>query len=287
MQTLRQKAHVSLQEFREGKQSPLTSMLPYKPLEGTPEADEVDELSKLGGKTRLISQKDSKAGSPLLMTRSPNTQNQIVPLPLQPDSSTTIHPSVFDYLSTFPAPSQGSRHDGQYQDREMFAVPSDGLYRFEDDQQSFSSQQLPTPTSASSTNANSLVLPSPHPQPHAHQASQHQSHHGGGSGQPYFPQYFPVFDYGSSSAYASGPSIHASTPTSAAPLSAHPGGMSSMSYDHDHQMSYDGSAMHARANGIGSSMNGYVRDPREITPPEASMHNTWMDLVTQMSGMNG
>lgn len=278
MQTLRSKAHLSLQEYRDGKQSPLTSMLPYKPFEGTPEADDGDELSKLGGKTRLISQKENKPPSPL-MTRSPNTHNPIVPLPLQPDGSSSIHPSVLDYLSTFPVPGQGGRSDAHYQNRDVFAVPQSGLYRFEDDQ-TFSSQ-LPTPTSATNPN-NSLLLPSPHSHSHIH-PHQNQNHpssssHGGNS-QPYFPQYFPVFDYGASSAYGSS-SMHPPNQSSVGSSSA---GMSSLSYDQDHTMSYDGSVMPGQVNG----MNGYAqKDPREISP-DTSMHSTWMDLVTQMSGING
>lgn len=274
MQTLRQKAHVSLEEFREGKQSPLTSMLPYKPFEVAPEVDEGDELSKLGGKTRLISQKDSKTPSPLL-TRSPNTQNPIVPLPL-PDGSSSIHPSVLDYLSTFPLHAQGGKHDGQYQDRDMFSIPSSGLYRFEDEQ-GFPSHQLPTPTSASATNVNNaLVLPSPH----AHQQPGQPPQGASGNQAAYFPQYFPVFDYGSSSAYAAGPPMHAST--SATPTGVAPSALGGMGYDQDHPMSYDGSSLHGRVNGL----NGYAqKDPRDITP-ETSMHTTWMDLVSQMSGIN-
>lgn len=98
---LQKKAHISLNEFRRGKISPLSRQLsnhsePESPFE------EDDELSTLGGKTRLVSKKDSLSpqSSPAVVDRSPTSSNPVVPLPLA-SGSNHVHPNVVDYLKTF------------------------------------------------------------------------------------------------------------------------------------------------------------------------------------------
>ncbi|KAI5122508.1 hypothetical protein M0805_001416 [Coniferiporia weirii] len=274
MQNLQQKAQLSLREFREGKQSPLQSNLPYKPfMEGTPDTDEDDELSKLGGKTRLITQKDlTKSPSPILTTRSPNTHNPIVPLPL-PDASAGVHPSVVEYLSSFNFPA-GGRQGAQHMqgDQAMYAagpsgyatpVRSSGAIHYHPGVQA--ADALPTPTSPNHT----LVLPSPHQVSPAHAPAASDGQ------QAYFPQYFPVFDYGTSGGTPGYPPMQLSGPGAA--------------YEQDHTMSYEAVSPHSAG---GAGINGRVyadanghHERRDITP-EANMHSAWMDFVTQMS-MNG
>lgn len=93
---LQHKAHISLDEFRKGKGSPLSRY----PSEASP-VDDNDELSTLGGKTRLVSKREPSTPSPQIMNRSPISLNPIVPLPLSPMSREQVHPSVLDYLNTF------------------------------------------------------------------------------------------------------------------------------------------------------------------------------------------
>ncbi|KAH8116341.1 fungal-specific transcription factor domain-containing protein [Phellopilus nigrolimitatus] len=302
MQNLHQKAHISLQEFREGKQSPVSSNMSFRPfLEGSPEVEEDDELSKLGGKTRLISQKDpTKSPSPSLVTRSPNTQNPIVPLPL-PNASDGVHPSVVEYLSSFNFPTSASRMQPSAPTQppppppSMYPVQSPSVFtagrnagtyegvdgagamHFHPNSELHAREAIQSPTSASSTSggAHTLVLPSQH---HASPVLAHG--HGGaatGSHQQYFPQYFPVFDYGTAGSEAYSPMQLAGP---------------SAGYEQDHAMGYDGVVT---PNGVNSGINGingraYAganghQGRRDITP-EASMHTAWMDFVTQMS-MNG
>ncbi|KAL5536994.1 hypothetical protein ACEPAF_817 [Sanghuangporus sanghuang] len=309
MQTLRQKAHYSLQEYRDGKTSPMTS-LSYKMLrEGSPELDSDDELSKLGGKTRYISQKEhSKSPSPLLMTRSPNTHNPIVPLPL-PDASAGIHPSVAEYLSSFNFP-QGRVQAGQMQQDQgaiFGAQQGAAMYRgYDNDGTSpmhFHSQvelsspgALSTPTSATSSHTNHpLVLPNA------------QSGASGPSSGPQqtFPQYFPVFDYGT----AGTSSGYGGAASGGGAASMQLAGNSAGFEQDDYTMAYGGAPATGQngavpgssasgpsgvglngmnGNGYGHAVNGQGRrDLRDITP-ESSMHTAWIDFVTQMSaGMSG
>lgn len=309
MKNLQRKAHVSLVEFREGRQSPLTSISPYRSiLDGTPEPTDDDELSKLGGKTRLISQKDlSKSPSPQVVTRSPNTHNPIVPLPL-PDASMGVHPSVVEYLSTFNfgAPQQNGREAGQMyvpaQDQTMYtSTPSGssggpyslsnggaGAMHFHPNVELHAqthnltsaaealAQSQTSPSSAGSSGMHSMVGPSPQQSPvhtrgpHvpivAHPQSQQQQ-------QQYFPQYFPVFDYGSGSAAANGSQGGYGQMQ---PL-ATPGGVNGVldgRFEHGHAMAYEPGPSEQEA--------GYANGRQSLTP-EASVHTTWMDFVSQMS----
>lgn len=79
MLNLREKARVSLTQNRH---SP-PSRQPTQSEPPTPN-DDNDELSVLGGKTRLVASKD-KSMSPLLGELSPTSQNPIVPFPMRQD----------------------------------------------------------------------------------------------------------------------------------------------------------------------------------------------------------
>ncbi|KAH7890671.1 fungal-specific transcription factor domain-containing protein [Phlebopus sp. FC_14] len=123
MITLRKKAHVSLNEFRKGKLSPLTRQLSSQSESGSP-LEEDDELSTLGGKTRLVAKKESMspASSPAVCERSPTSSNPIVPLPLT-SGSNHYHPHVVDYLRTFGhTPGPQHRTGPTYTDASAFSM---------------------------------------------------------------------------------------------------------------------------------------------------------------------
>lgn len=285
MHNLRRKAHISLQEFREGRQSPTAGNMPYRPfMEGPADDNEDDELFKLGGKTRLISQKDSsKSPSPQIVTRSPHTHNPIVPLPLPDDS---MHPSIMEYLSTFnyaPGSTQGgARQNGHMQSQPMFEpqtplydsrspgvyVGSDGpgSMQFHPDAEihahslrSAEAMQGALPSTSGTSSIHTLINHSPEQSPvHTHPSTS--------AGQQYFPQYFPVFDYGT----ADGQNVYS-------PIQlASPVNTLGASYDQTNGMTY---------NGSGRAYPQPQQGRRESLTPEASMHTTWMDFVTQQMNL--
>lgn len=123
MITLQKKAHISLNEFRRGKISPLARQLsnhsePESPFE------EDDELSTLGGKTRLVAKKDSLSpqSSPAVVDRSPTSLNPVVPLPLATGSN-QVHPTVVDYLKTFGHTAGTHTNVPTYADASAFNTP--------------------------------------------------------------------------------------------------------------------------------------------------------------------
>ncbi|KAF8557742.1 hypothetical protein OG21DRAFT_1475305 [Imleria badia] len=159
MLTLQKKAHISLNEFRRGKISPLTRQLSNH---SEPESfEEDDELSTLGGKTRLVAKKDSLSpqSSPAVVDRSPTSSNPVVPLPLATGSN-QVHPTVVDYLKTFGHTAGSQTHMPTYADTSAFNTPI--------------REQYETPTySDSPVQIQPMELV---------------------PGQ--FPNYFPVYDYG-------------------------------------------------------------------------------------------
>lgn len=123
MITLQKKAHISLNEFRRGKVSPLSRQLsnhsePVSPFE------EDDELSTLGGKTRLVAKKDSFSpqSSPAVIDRSPTSSNPVVPLPLTTGSN-QVHPTVVDYLKTFGHTAGSHTNVPTYGEASAFSAP--------------------------------------------------------------------------------------------------------------------------------------------------------------------
>lgn len=304
MEGLKLKAHVSLQEFREGKLSPAPGGMLFKNQYETasPDADsEDDELSKLGGKTRLISQKEfSKSPSPSLATRSPNSQHPIVPLPLAGDAGLD-NPMVREYLQTFAyapsalgglhsagAPPQAQPQSSMYthaaHNGAVYgagpSAPAHAVYmggsapvtpylsHVHDHSHSLSSTAAASPTSSSGAEDMRLIM-----QPGTQMTpSTESSHSGSAPDTSYFPQYFPVFDYGPAGGQAAYAPLQIQQPVH--------GGMAP--FEHDHTMHYNG---HAGMNG--AHANGYVNGQRgareSMTPPEGGIHTTWMDFVEQMS----
>ncbi|KAI9064180.1 hypothetical protein FKP32DRAFT_1570746 [Trametes sanguinea] len=181
MMRLREKAHASLAAYRNTPPSrPGTLSEPTTP------ADDNDELSTLGGKTRLVEQKE-KSMSPQVSDRSPTSQNPIVPLPLKQDENQPVHPYVAKYLSTFPPHQNGvssSMQAGPSQPQAMNGV-----------------QVSPTHYQAQQAAAMHNLHPisttfDPYIQ-QQHQQHQQQQQQSGLQMEGMFPQYFPVFDYGS------------------------------------------------------------------------------------------
>lgn len=123
MLTLQKKAHISLNEFRKGKISPITRQLSSHSEPGSPFEDN-DELSTLGGKTRLVAKKDSLSpqSSPAVIDRSPTSSNPVVPLPLASGSS-HVHPTVVDYLKTFGHAAGAHTNGPTYTDASAFNTP--------------------------------------------------------------------------------------------------------------------------------------------------------------------
>ena len=95
MLRLREKAHASLSQYRN---TPPSRAGPGS--EPTTPADDDDELNTLGGRTRLVAQKE-KSMSPQITDRSPTSLNPIVPLPLPKPEEQQVHPYVLQYLLTF------------------------------------------------------------------------------------------------------------------------------------------------------------------------------------------
>lgn len=98
MLNLREKAHFSLNEFKRGRGSPLTKYRVPSMLDSNSPVEEDDELSVLGGKTRLVAKMEPS--SPTILNRSPGSHNPVVPLPSSLSVS-GVDPNVLVYLDTF------------------------------------------------------------------------------------------------------------------------------------------------------------------------------------------
>lgn len=251
---LQEKAHFSLDEFRRGKDSPMLSRnLSTGPK--TPDGED-DELSVLGGKTRLVSKREPS--SPILMDRSPISQNPIVPLPLSPNVHNQLSASVLEYLKSFGPSNQPQ--DVMYQPQ---SASVHGSY----DQNDNSPTQYSTDTDISpvsmygmsSMTSSFQAEPSSYVQQPSIQGIMRSSQNapsappaGSKDGQTHFPQYFPVYDYGmsSSSNYASSSNGVYNNGSDQIPM-------------------LDANPMPAHRRSSGS--------------PDGNMQTTWLDFVNTMS----
>jgi len=202
---LQEKAHFSLDEFRRGKGSPLTR---YNPTNGSTTSDNGDdELSILGGKTRLVSKKEP--GSPTILDRSPTSNNPIVPLPLSP---TIVHPSVLEYLQSF-------NNSGHSQQSRRNQTSSNNTNGFSNDHSSSTGRGSYSDVDISPVSMYGMsTLPAqPYQEPSSylpqqdmmHSTQQNVTSHQQAPPQAStsFPQYFSVYDYsGPSSSFANGSS---------------------------------------------------------------------------------
>lgn len=169
MLKLRERAHMCLAAHRNNMPIPSPSRTNSISEPSTP-ADDQDELSILGGRTRLVAQKD-KSASPQITDRSPTSLNPVVPLPLSHSEDQQVHPFVLEYLRTF-APPNGMVQDTQQQPVHM--------------QTGYNHDTQAVPHSPVSPSSSDFV-----PFQHAQMAPLE------GLPQQSLPQYFPVFDYGS------------------------------------------------------------------------------------------
>ena len=188
---LREKAHASLQAFKDGRGSPLIRTV------GLADGDismEDDELAILGGRTRLVGKGSAptRPPSPVILQESPTSHHPVIPFPLKQGIEEHVHPTVLDYLRTF-GPSRGA-----------------------------STPQPPPPVPAPpSSRANSVLFTTPplpdaatffdfaasYPSPPVsatHSSAPHTPRNAiapdNSLDMSAFPAYFPVFDYGGSSA---------------------------------------------------------------------------------------
>lgn len=250
---LQEKAHFSLEEFRRGKDSPLLSR---NPTSGSmaPDGDD-DELSVLGGKTRLVSKREPS--SPILMERSPVSQNPIVPLPLSPGVHNQLSASVLEYLKSFgPSgqntdtmyPTHSSTSHGSFTGNGTGSSPTQYS---ESDISPVSMYGMSTISSSFHTEPTSYIQHQP--MQNMLQNNNVQSGSSGGGAKDNhaaFPQYFPVYDYGPSSVnYASGSSYTAN--------------------NNDHAPMLDSNPMPGHRRSSGS--------------PDGNMQSTWLDFVNTMA----
>ncbi len=164
MLRLREKAHISLSAHRNTPPSRQGTLS-----EPTTPADDNDELSTLGGRTRLVAQKE-KSPSPIIGELSPTSLNPIVPFPMKQEFDQQAHPYVLEYLRTFASHAHSAPQPQPH--------PTSPY-----EQAGFSSDM--NPMSSSSSN----FMPGAYP--FRGQLSPME-----GISQQTIPQYFPVFDYG-------------------------------------------------------------------------------------------
>ncbi|CAK5273875.1 unnamed protein product [Mycena citricolor] len=211
MLRLQEKAHHSLEDHRKGKVSPILHR--HMSSDGTPTVEENDELSTLGGRTRLVAKKEPL--SPLLLERSPTSHTPIVPLPLSPSVNEQMHPTVLEYLNTFQQPMHGSYPDADVDISPvsmygMSTVPGPSSYHSE----SNGSYLAQPANQAMDTSSSSSPQSSVFHQNMAVHTNGHQRSHGMSNGNTSsqamsFPSYFPVYDYRTANmdAYSSVPTL--------------------------------------------------------------------------------
>ena len=186
MLKLREKAHASLQAFKEGKGSPLIRGGALS--DGDAPMDEDDELAMLGGKTRLIGRwpTSTRPVSPPIIQVSPVSLNPVIPFPLKQGADETVHPCVLDYLRSFETartPQPQPSHVGSATNRAGSML--------------FTSSPLPDAASFFDI-ATSYPSPSVSAQSSAPQTPQTLGLSESALDMSVFPTYFPVFDYGGS-----------------------------------------------------------------------------------------
>lgn len=249
MVNLQQKAHYSLDEFRKGRGSPLSRSEPATP------ADDNDELSVLGGKTRLVAKQEPP--SPTIMDRSPTSHNPVVPLPLSPSME---HPSIWEYLNSF-VPNQGQNQNQNLARQTSLSMPPNHN-SFSEDVSMYGMSSLPTqPTFQTEPGSYGINHQSPTSPMHSfshHRQGSHSSQIGGiqtnpsETGSLSFPQYFPVYDYGTGTnpRPMNGNYVNGSNGFTTSPIS-------------------ETSIPHSGRRGSGS--------------PDTNMQSTWQDFVTEMA----
>ena len=108
---LRERAHASLQAFKDGRGSPLVRTVALSDGEVFMEDD---ELATLGGRTRLVGKGSAptRPPSPVILQESPTSHHPVIPFPLRQGIDEHVHPTVLDYLRTF-GPDRGASQPPQ------------------------------------------------------------------------------------------------------------------------------------------------------------------------------
>ncbi|KAG6888565.1 hypothetical protein C0995_007354 [Termitomyces sp. Mi166 len=256
MINLQEKAHYSLEEYRKGRGSPM-SKYGLSPTEPHSPANDDDELSMLGGKTRLVAKKEPS--SPTLIDRSPTSQKPVVPINI----GRQVHPSILEYLNSFnpQEPQQSQASSSHSMPRQDSAGSSNGGHNhsgYSDDMSPVSMYGMSTVLTSPTFQTELEGYPShsqhyPQASP-THQYSPHHTQHHStmmgsihqGTSTHTLPQYFPVYDYGTNMANGAGQvngvNGYGDTPM----LDANP-------VPHNHR--------------------------RSSGSPEANMHSAWNELV--------
>ena len=98
---LREKAHASLQAFKEGRESPLAR--PVALSDGDVSLED-DELTMLGGKTRLVgkgSAAPTRAPTPTVAQQSPAANHLLFPFSLEQGIDEHMRSAALDYTNAF------------------------------------------------------------------------------------------------------------------------------------------------------------------------------------------
>ncbi|KAI0820381.1 fungal-specific transcription factor domain-containing protein [Trametes gibbosa] len=241
MLRLREKAHSSLAAYRNTPPSrPGTLSEPTTP------ADDNDELNTLGGRTRLVEQKE-KSASPQVNDRSPTSLNPVVPLPLKQDDDQPVHPYVLQYLRTFVSNSPPNGTSSSMQ-----AGPSQPVHQPMQNGVQISPTHFQAQQAQSIHNLHPISTTFGGAENYQQQQQQQQQHH---PQQPQglqmegmggmLPQYFPVFDYGHASGSGSSADAFMNSPLA---------------------MDTEFSAMSGRS----------------YSPEQMSAQSAWQDFVAQM-----
>lgn len=271
---LQQKAHASLDEFRRGKGT-LTGKYHHSAPEISPTGEE-DELSMLGGKTRLVSKKETL--SPIFTQRSPISQTPVVPLPLSPGP---LPPSIQDYLKSFKPHVNGVHQDAtvytQFGQRPT-SLPNGSFNSVTSPQEPtrppFSQTEMTQSPfySTQATFGDTMSSYLSQPQQRSQQSTSMmpppprqilEIDTGVRENDIVFPQYLPVYDYSLAS-------------------TSYMNGSASMFGTTDHSVS----VMMDTTNQSGASsipvQHGYHQQRRLSDSPDGNLHTTWSDFVDSM-----
>src|SRR5258708_38923776 len=192
---LREKAHASLQSFKDGRGSPLIRTVA---LSDGDVSMEDDELATLGGRTRLVGKGSAptRPPSPVVLQESPTSHHPVIPFPLKGGIDEHVHPTVLDYLRTF-GPRRGASQPPQLQPPPpVSAPPLRGANSVP-----FTPPQLPDAATFFEFAASYARPPVPSPPVSSSHSSAPQTPRNvippdSSLDMSVFPAYFPVFDYG-------------------------------------------------------------------------------------------
>jgi hypothetical protein len=185
---LQQKAYLAMEEYERQRDSPTARFAQPNMVSS---ADDDDELSILGGKTRLAGKREPM--SPIL-NRSPNSRNPVVPLPLPPHAGSQFDPNVWEYLSSFSQMQPDGRQRLQAQPAQTTEASSS---TFTESEPSMSTFVMTTAAPSYQSGVQYVHEDSQMravPSTQKVQLPQAQRTTGNVSGTS-IPQYFPVYDY--------------------------------------------------------------------------------------------